>query len=503
MTQFNAVTNPNVPDAYINIVTPQTPLVGEVQTDLIGVVGTASWGPVNAPVPLSTPQDYQSLFGPVQARKYDLGTPIAAAQLQGASNFMAVRVTDGTDVAASVVVQASCITITSKYTGSLANGDTFTLAAGSAANTTKAILSHAGATAEIFDNISGSGNAFWVNLASAINNGQSGLRGPSAYFVATAGAGTATPTLATSTLASGADGVTTITASVLIGADTGTRSGMYALRGIGPHILVLADADSSSAWPTEVAFVLQELGYVLLVGPAGEYTTPATVVSNLATAGVDSYAAKYLVGDWVYFLDAANGGVPRMISPQGFAAGLLATQDPSASGLNKEIQGIVGTQKSYAKQKYSTADIAVFGAGRCDFITNPAPGGPYFALRQGRNTSSNLAINGDNYSRMNPYLAARIATVAGQFIGEINTVDEQKQLLGAVDAALFEDWQAGRLSNPQGTQPYSVSIDNTKAALGYQILNIRAQLGPIIAILQVNIQAGQTVQVASQFQIAA
>lgn len=503
MPQINAVTNPFVPDAYINIVSPSVPLVGDVQTDLIAVVGTASWGPVNAVASFSDPASRARIYGPMQARKYDLATACTAAMLQGAQNFVGVRVTDGTDVAASVVIGSTGITLTSIYTGSLANGDTATIAAGSAASTVKVTLSRAGRTPEVFDNIAGSGNALWVNIANAINNGQSGLRGPSTLMVAAAGASTSAPTNGSYTLASGTDGTATITAAVLLGADTGTRTGMYALRGIGPHMLVLADADASSSWPAQVAFALSELGYAMLVGPAGEYTAPATVTANLATAGIDSYGAKYLVGDWCYLVDTENGGVERMISPQGFAAGILAVRGPEQSGLNKPMQGITGTQKSKARQKYSVADLAIFGAGRCDVITTPLPGFAAFGLRQGRNTSSNAAISGDNYSRLSTYYPARLATVAGQIIGMVNTVDEQTGLLAAVDVALHQDWIRGRLSNPKGTQPYSLVIDNSRAALGVQKLNAKLQYGPIITVLEVNLEGGQTVQIASQFQPAA
>ncbi|MFX6834697.1 hypothetical protein ABTH32_20095, partial [Acinetobacter baumannii] len=87
--------------------------------NILGVVGTASWGPVNAATTIGDMAGYARQFGAIQARKYDMGTIVATAVLQGANNFRCVRVTDGTDAAASAVVQTNCITFTSKYTGSL------------------------------------------------------------------------------------------------------------------------------------------------------------------------------------------------------------------------------------------------------------------------------------------------------------------------------------------------------------------------------------------------
>src|SRR3954447_25920040 len=90
----------SVPDLYVQIVAPQPALNG-VPTNILGVVGSATWGPVNSPAIVSGPNDAAQQFGPMQARKYDLGTAIYTASLQGAANFRGIRVTDGTDSAAS------------------------------------------------------------------------------------------------------------------------------------------------------------------------------------------------------------------------------------------------------------------------------------------------------------------------------------------------------------------------------------------------------------------
>jgi uncharacterized protein len=82
--------------------------------------------------------------------------------------------------------------------------------------------------------------------ALAINNGTSIQRGPSNFITATAGVGITAPALATYTLAAGADGATTITATVEVGVDTVPRKGMYSLRGQGCSIAILADADDSN-----------------------------------------------------------------------------------------------------------------------------------------------------------------------------------------------------------------------------------------------------------------
>src|ERR1700683_741853 len=93
-----------VPDLLVQIVPPSWTLLNGVPTNILGVVGTATWGPVNSPTIASGVADTATQFGAMQPRKYDLGTAVAAASLQGAANYRLIRVTDGTDVAASGVV---------------------------------------------------------------------------------------------------------------------------------------------------------------------------------------------------------------------------------------------------------------------------------------------------------------------------------------------------------------------------------------------------------------
>ena len=161
-----------VPDIYVQIVPPQVTLLNGLPTNILGVVGTATWGPVNAPTTIGSMADYARQFGAIQARKFDMGTAVAAAVLQGASNFRCVRVTDGTDTAATATVQTNCITLTSKYTGTLGNSAQVSLASGSKSGTWRVTVAMPGLVPEIFDNI-GEGltaNALWVAIAAAVND---------------------------------------------------------------------------------------------------------------------------------------------------------------------------------------------------------------------------------------------------------------------------------------------------------------------------------------------
>ncbi len=113
-----------VPDLYVQIVPPQNLVLNGVPTNILGVVGTASWGPVDEPAIVATMADYAQQFGSIVPRKYDMGTQVATAVQQGAQNFRCVRVTDGTDTAAYTAVPGTNASFTAIYTGSLGNNIT-------------------------------------------------------------------------------------------------------------------------------------------------------------------------------------------------------------------------------------------------------------------------------------------------------------------------------------------------------------------------------------------
>lgn len=489
-----------VPDIYVQIVPPQVTLLNGLPTNILGVVGTATWGPVNAPTTIGSMADYARQFGAIQARKFDMGTAVAAAVLQGAANFRCVRVTDGTDTAATATVQTNCITLTSKYTGTLGNSAQVSLAAGSKSGTWRVTVAMPGLVPEVFDNI-GAGltaNALWVAIAAAINQGQSGLRGPSDLIVATAGAGVAAPTAASFTLTGGTDGATTINGSTLLGVDTIQRKGMYALRNTFTSVAMLADCDDSTTWSTQVAFGLSEGIYMIAVGPAGDGISNAVTVKN--SAGIDSYAMKLLHGDWCYFNDTVNG-VVRMISPQGFVAGRLSNLSPEQSSLNKPLYGIVGTQKSLQNLTYSSAELGQLAQAGIDLVANPIPAGNMFGVRIGHNTSSNAVTNGDNYTRMTNYIAYTLNAGMGLYVGRLQSPAERRNASATISNFLANMEQQGMIGAVNGGAAFSVQIDAannpmSRVALGYMQADVKVIYLSVIEKFLINVEGGQSVQVA-------
>lgn len=659
LVQGNAVNTAGliVPDAIVQIVAPGNRPIAGVSTNIEGVVGGATWGPTNTPIAIGSNDQQAATFGPIQAVTSDLGTAVWLGLQQGAAYIAAVRVTDGSDLAATKTIadasSANALTVTAKYTGTLGNGVNFTLSPGSAASSTRAVVAAPGLPSETFDSITAgisgntvvpgtnytsvpaiafsapqlaggvqaqggvtlqvygtptvgaggtgfvandfltlangvvvkvatasagailtlaiisttgcnpgsvvsgsvptsplaqvsttgigtgatitvtwglgvvtmtqSGNgytsatctvtggggaagtitpvtAIWPSIANAINIGQNGVRGPSNIIVATALAGVGAVVNATTILAGGADGTANITAATLIGVDTVPRKGMYALRGRGTSVVNLADLSDNTKWSTMAAFALSEGTFTVAASPLGD--TISNAATELSTAGVDSYGFKALFGDWVYWYDPVNN-VTRLISPATIWAGLRAAVTPQNSTLNLLVQGIVGTQKSATGAPYSTADRTALINSRFDVICNPVPGGAYFGILSGNNTSSNSAINGENYTMMTNFIAKSVGAWAGGNIGLLQSTTQRRNAKNSLDNFFNALATANPpiIGNAQGTQPWQVIINDSnnpapQVTLGIEVAAVRVTYLSVIRWFVVNLIGGQTVQIA-------
>lgn len=492
-----------VPDTYIQVMPPSENFLNGVPTNGLGIVGTAQWGPTNAPTTMGSIADYVQKFGNIIARKFDGGTAVWAAALNGANNITFVRVTDGTDTSASATIGTNGLTVTGKYTGSLGNNLSVALAAGSKASTWRVTVSMPGLVPEVFDNIGSglTGNALWVAIASAINNGVSGIRTASDLIVATAGASTSAPVAVSVNLAGGTDGASGVTATHLLGQDTLPRKGMYALRKTGVANAFLADCDDSTTYTNQVAFGLSEGIYMVGVRPAGDSISAA--IAAKSAAGIDSYAFRLMHGDWIYFNDTANNQV-RLISPQGFIAGRLSALAPQESALNKPLYGIVATQRSQQNLPYTQADLQLLAQAGIDVITNPIPAGDSFGSRIGCNTSSNAVINGDNYPRLTNYIAQTLDKGMGIYIGKLQSPKARSDATGTINTFLMNMWQQGMIGDVNDAQkvPFSIQLDSSnnpssRVALGYMQIDVRITYLSVITKLIINVEGGQSVKITN------
>jgi uncharacterized protein len=497
-----------VPDLYVQIVPPQNLVLNGVPTNIVGVVGSASWGPVDQPTVVGTMSDYATLFGPITARTYDMGTQVATAVQQGAQNFRCVRVTDGTDTAAFSIVPGTSVSFTALYTGSLGNNISIALTSSVKPGQWRLTITMPGFAPEIYDGLAGNGASFWISLAEAVNIGLGPTRGPSNLVVANSGGVTASPTPFAISLGSttpGQDGVASLQSSHLIGNDAASRTGMYALRGQKCGIALLADCADPTTWTTQAGFGLQEGVYMILTTPAGDTITNA--VATKAAAGLDSYSAKVMFGDWLWWSDQTNG-LTRLVSPQGFVAGRLANLSPEQSSLNKQIYSVIGSQRSGAPSSgqataYSSAELGALLQAGIDVICNPQPGGNFWGVRGGINSSSSATVNGDSYTRLTNYIAETLAAGMGKYVGQVINTDLFRNIRSTQLAFLGGMLGQGMLGSLDGSLPYSVICDasnnpSTRTGLGYVQSDAQVQYQAINERFIVNVEGGQTVQVSRQ-----
>ena len=533
------------PDLYLQVLTPP-PFLRGVPTDIIGVVGTASWGPVNQPVQMGSGQDANLAFGPMSSLSlldpYDIATDLYLAFAQAQSNATlggwGVRVSDGTDTAATVTVPGAAsaaaqiatvtgtttagdvITLTatsSALTGSPVNvaytvkvGDTpATMAAGLAAlvnnqpvlnaasvyassaagavsiwapaslspaivwtrgvsgaatetvtlttgstnstgataaglytgvlgaqckmvvaaspniaNSYNVTVSGFQGTAEIFQNISGAN--FWRNLQTALASGQSNFRGPSSWLrLSSINAAVGAPTVGTYQLAGGADGRLGVTTSTMIGSANSTpRTGLWALSNVNPAVSIawMTGVTDQSAPASADSFALAAGVTVLFPFPTGTSTTVAT--SAVATIGVAGPEFVY-VKDSIYFLDTVNN-LRRLVLPTAVIGGFWATQAPQNSPLNKQVQLVLGTERSDPVNgtiPYSPTEIGSLNIAGIMIVSNPCPGGSYYGIRTAASTSPLPATAPVEYWRLTMFIARTLAGAGGlgQFIGQLQS----------------------------------------------------------------------------------
>ncbi len=499
--------NPNalvVPGLYVQVVPPQT-IINGIPTDIVGLVGSAAYGPVNTPVVVGSYAEFKRNFGDLVARTNDMGTQLAKMAQQGAQNFRCVRVTDGTDTAATATVTAggASLVLTARYTGSwFANNVNVVIASGTRAATIRISVVVAGfATVEVFDNIP---LGAMTTMQNAINNGI-GLQGASQWLVASGATGSLAAAIfasigpaASTPWTNGTDGAT-ISAATLIGADSSPRTGMYALRGQGASLMVLADMTDNSKWNTVAALADSEGVYAIMETGPGD--TPGNTGTETYVAALDDYGVKICFGDWLDWYDAVNQ-TTRLTGPAAFLAGKLATLAPHQSSLNKKLVGIVGSQKSglmgsAVAGQWSDADKAAIFSSRMDLIANPSPGGSYWAAGLGHNASSNPGTSGDNYTRMTNFLAFTFNAAMGIYVGQVITPDLFNQI-----HATFAEF-LGNLRDAAMIANFAVVVDGTnnppaRTALGYLQADVQVQYLGINEKFIVNLQGGTTVQIASQ-----
>lgn len=290
----------------------------------------------------------------------------------------------------------------------------------------------------------------------------------------------------------GLDGNSGLTSTDLLGVNSAIPTGMYCLANSNCTVFALVGNDDSMTFSDQVAFAGINATQALIVGPPSQ--SIADSIALKASVGLDApenNSFMWLVGDWMNWLDVNNNGIVRLITPQAFYGGLVGNLQPSASVLNKQVQGIISTQKSAQGQVYSDADIVSAMQNGIDVIGKPSPGGNYFSCQTGKSGGTDLTTNDMDIQRMANFLSVSFAEsgVLGAYIGQLQTPTAQQSARAALSAFLQN------LVANQQIQAFSVVLDGTnnpinRVQLGFMQANVTVQLFSVIIVFLIDLNVG-------------
>lgn len=501
---------------------PPTPLGGGqgIDTSVSVFVGTGSWGKTNTLLPFS---DTPSLYAECgQLANATTATSISregwlactlAASLGAAIKGYGVRVTDGTDAAATTLLKDSAgsngVNVTAVCTGKDGNSISVLLSTGSNSTsgspTMTATIQRGSYAPETYPNLANAtGGGFAAALISAINTGIAGVCPKSQIVVATAQGTSAAAFTAMSSpvaLAGGTNGDSGVTSSNLIGTDGVTgRTGIYVIRGSGAQQFIVCGNTDSTQYATLQSFAASIGALAIVALPSG--TSTASAVTAKQTANCTSqYAA--VVKDFVQVTDPVTQS-PSQVSPLGEAVGLIASLPPEASPSNKPAQGcsnILGTERTGSP--YSAAEAQALETAGILYFTNPIPRGAVFGFPHGENASAsvvgvNAVTDNISYTRFTNYLAASIPSILGPYVGELQTTRANDPTRANAKAALT-GWLQG-LKDAGRIDDFNVTLDltnNTATSIGqgYCVATVQVAYMNVVKFFLVNLQGGSAVQV--------
>lgn len=334
------------PDLYVIIQPPSQTYINGVPTDGLGLVGVGSWGPVNAPlIGIGNNAQAQQYIGPVTNRMHDLATAVAVGVQNNVQNFALVRVTDGTDTAASVALKdivgspVTGMTLTASYTGVVGNTISANMTAGTAQNTYKLAIQRAGFTPEVFDNISqgvsggavtaGTGYTSVPSVAISAPQAAGGVQAVGAVTLKTisanvtgggASGGTGYATGDTITLPNGVVLTVTATAGVITSL-TVTNAG--SITGGAAPTNPVAPSSTSGAGTGALVNLVWGLGTFNVVNSGSGYTSATATLSGGGAGSGGSIALTTSV--WLNMVNAVNSGQSGLRGPSQLCTATIGT----------------------------------------------------------------------------------------------------------------------------------------------------------------------------------
>ncbi len=393
-------------------------------------------------------------------------------------------VTGGSGTGATFTMLWSIASITVGAAGSGYTAGTTVVISGSGGGAATLVLAATGAVISVTVTDEGTG---YTVAPSVVFTGGSG----------TGAAATATieSALAPSTsdnpylFAGGTNGNSGVTSTTLLGADGEAPTGMYVLRNSNVSLFALVDADDADTYSDQDTFASQIGAQVILVGEPGQTVSQGITAKNGASIS-DNYAV-FLLGDWCNFIDTNNGGIVRLISPQGFYGGLMGNLSPEQSPLNKQIFGIVSTQKTSQNQVYSNTDIVNAMQNGIEIITNPIPRGNVFGCATGKSAGINLTTNNVCIQRMANFLGLSLSGsgILSQFIGDLQMPSVRTSAKNCL-LSFLKNLEANQLIQDSLVVLGTSNNPEDQVELGFMQANVTVQLYSVIIVFLIDLEVG-------------
>lgn len=437
------------PDVFLREATP-APTIRGSSIGVVGVVLQSIRGPVNTPTLVGSLSDFGRIFG-----AYDSTLPegyMFAYNFfnQGANQLNVVRVTDGTDTAASgrFTDSSSGMIFQVQTTGTWGNAVTMTAAANAASGYVDLTFQYGATEKYTYKQVTFTNINDARYIVTVLQND------PTNFVQVAVVSNTANPGSGTITFTNGSNG-TNSGAALTDASYTGTNTGGV-LTGLvcfeaDTTVNFVTTARSTETLNAAISTHVTKQGLTPRMGIAApiQGTTVATVVTNMASYNNDQMVYTF---PWLQILNP-NNNKKEYYSPVAFYAGLLSTLSYEQSPSRRQILGIVGTEKPLAQ-----SDVDTLTSNRVSPITLLA--GQGFVVRNGYNTSSNPSLANITRRRAANFFAIAFANGSQQFVSKPHTIQLRNDVKSAFSGLLQNEVTLGRIGNVAGGKPFAVKCDD-------------------------------------------
>lgn len=391
----------------------------DVSLAKIGIVGNFPKGPVNQKISIGSPDQAASLLGEYNP-KFNGWLSLQGALNQGAADFDIIRVGGAGLTTAKLILKdassADSVIFTASSPGKWANGTEpggikIAVTTGTSEGTVKIVVL-SGSQSRSYDNID-------LNNVEAIKD-QDGTfsKAPDAKEIPA--------TISATPLSGGADGSDPKDADIMgtIGAD-GTRTGMKILEPADVALLLAAQQTSPAiraALITHAANAGLEEGLRMSILNPDKGIAPNEAVT--LTASLEGMRA-ILPYPWLEPQEISG----TLVAPDGYLAGRLATLAAHKSPSNKEITGILSTERLL-----TGSELKALTLGKVMPITPMKGRG--FRIRNGLNLSSDSAWSQVNIRRIFDKIEMKVYMDTQWAVSEDHTPDLWKAIADQIDIIL-------------------------------------------------------------------